>query len=621
MKLLPIFIFAALISYPGINHAQQPYLKQTDFRPAQIWSDNNGIPINAHGGGVIFFKGKYYWYGEHKLEGKSEKNFADGGIHCYSSVDLINWKDEGIILSVDYKNEKSDLAYGCILERPKVVYNEKNKQFVAYFKLYLKGIGYETSYVGVAVSNKPSGPFNYHHKFHGGGSPKGSGDFSMFKDDDGSLYHLTVRKPDKAFVIGKMDSDYYYPDGDYQIGKGIQLHTEAPAVIKRKGLYHMIGSGSSGWQPNIARYYTAKSLLGEWTYHGNPCNGYNKIDSLGVEKTFGSQSSYILKVEGKGDQYIALFDIWKPENPITGRYIWLPIDFSNSKMVISWQDVWNLKAFGEKKTLRSSFVDPQSPKHVTPLILSDSSKLVSSKWVLNFSDEFNDSVIDTSKWTVENNTRKRVDISLIADDKQVEEKDGNIFIKYRKSNMNDTVYMAGRFNSSGKFAPTYGFLECRMHIVKPNGHQMAFWMMPDGEGMKTGKGVDGTANDGAEIDIMEGNKSDAYSNGLHWDSYIKPAHKSNGALVKSPGIHDQEYHVYGFEWSATFLKFYFDGKVVREVTDPKLIPQVPHFIYFSGSCFGQNNWVDGDIRKNEFIQNGGIDKAYIDYVRVYQQLN
>jgi beta-glucanase (GH16 family) len=130
--------------------------------------------------------------------------------------------------------------------------------------------------------------------------------------------------------------------------------------------------------------------------------------------------------------------------------------------------------------------------------------------------------------------------------------------------------------------------------------------------------VDGTANDGAEIDIIEGNKTNAYSTGLHWDGYSKTAHKSNGKLIKTPGIHDTEFHIYGFEWSPDCLRFYFDGKVVREITDPKLIPHVAHYIYFSGSCFGKNDWVDGDIRKNAFIQNGGVDRAYIDYVRVYQ---
>jgi len=602
--------------------AQQLYTKQADFKPAQIWSDNNGVAINAHGGGVIFFKGTYYWYGEHQLEGKSEKQFADGGIHCYSSKDLMNWNDEGVVLSVDYDDEKSDLAYGCILERPKVVYNQKNREFVAYFKLYLKGVGYETSNVGVAVSKKPNGPFVYHHRFHGGGSPKGSGDFSMFKDDDGSLYHLAVRKPDHVFLIGRLDSDYYYPVGDYRVCKYIQSHTEAPAVIKRNGVYHLLGSGSTGFNPNVARYYTAQNLLGEWKFHGNPCTGYNSVDSLGVEKTYGSQSSFIIPVRQKADTYIAMFDIWKEENPISGRYIWLPIEFVGEKMAINWYDEWNLKRLPKIEKRRKSFVDPQTPLDAKPLVRFDSltNKFASANWQLDFSDEFNDNIIDTGKWTVENTTKKRVDIGLIANDKQVEEKEGKAFIYYQKVPNTDTTYYAGRFNSKGKYAPTYGFLECRMHIVRPNGHQMAFWMMPEGIGMKAPQGVDGTANDGAEIDIMEGNKSDAYSNGLHWDGYAKPAHKSNGALMKAPGIHDDEYHVYGFEWTPTALKFYYDGRVVKEMTDPKLIPHVAHFIYFSGSCFGENNWVDGDIRKNEFIQDGGIDKSYVDYVRVFRNI-
>jgi hypothetical protein len=283
---------------------------------------------------------------------ENQKQFADGGIHCYSSQDLLNWKDEGVVLSVSFTDSTSDLAYGCILERPKVVYNAKNKEFVAYFNLYLKGVGYETSNVGVAVAKKPNGPFTYHHKFHGGGSPKGSGDFSMFKDDDGSLYHLTVRKPDKVFVIGKLDKDYYYPEGDYQVCEGIEKHTEAPAVIKRKGVYHLLGSGSTGWNPNIARYYTTENILGKWKYHGNPCSGYNPIDSLGVEKTYGGQSSYIIPVQGVSDAYIAMFDIWKPENPITGRYIWLPVDFSDDKMSIAWHDAWGFNILRRKNQQR-----------------------------------------------------------------------------------------------------------------------------------------------------------------------------------------------------------------------------------------------------------------------------
>ncbi len=278
------------------------------------------------------------------------------------------------------------------------------------------------------------------------------------------------------------------------------------------------------------------------------------------------------------------------------------------------------KCLAQQKTKK--FADKKTPKDAVPFINYDSVSKESLKniWKVEFSDEFNDNEIDTTKWNVETSIKKRVDVTLYADKNQLEEKDGNMYIFYRKSNISDTAYNVGRFTSKGKYAPTYGFLECRMHVVKPNGHQTAFWMMPEGKGMSN-EGKDSFANDGAEIDIVEATKANAFSLGLHWDGYAKPAHKSNGRLMKAPNMHDTEYHIYGFEWTPTFLKFYFDGKVVATMTDPKLIPHVAEFIYFSGSCFGENNWVDGDIRNNEFIQKGNTDKAYIDYIRVYKNKN
>ena len=35
------------------------------IRPGEIWPDDQGAHINAHGGGVLYHDGKYYWYGEH----------------------------------------------------------------------------------------------------------------------------------------------------------------------------------------------------------------------------------------------------------------------------------------------------------------------------------------------------------------------------------------------------------------------------------------------------------------------------------------------------------------------------------------------------------------------------
>jgi hypothetical protein len=73
----------------------------TQFKPGEIWTDTSGTPINAHGGGILYYDKVYYWYGEIKT-GKTwmpEANRSwDGtrvdvtGISCYSSKDLYNWK-------------------------------------------------------------------------------------------------------------------------------------------------------------------------------------------------------------------------------------------------------------------------------------------------------------------------------------------------------------------------------------------------------------------------------------------------------------------------------------------------------------------------------------------------
>src|ERR1700735_4223864 len=95
------------------------------FRPGQVWPDAAGVPINAHGGGILHHEGIYYWFGEHKIEGEAG-NVAHVGVHVYSSFDLYDWKDEGIALAIS-DDPQSLTTRGCILERPKVIFNARTK--------------------------------------------------------------------------------------------------------------------------------------------------------------------------------------------------------------------------------------------------------------------------------------------------------------------------------------------------------------------------------------------------------------------------------------------------------------------------------------------------------------
>ena len=114
--------------------------KADKIKPGQIWPDNKEVHINAHGGGMLYYNNTYYWFGEHKIEGKKGNN-AYVGIHCYSSKDLYNWKDEGIALKVE-DDPNSEITKGCIMERPKVVYNQKTGKFVMWFHLEKPGQSY-----------------------------------------------------------------------------------------------------------------------------------------------------------------------------------------------------------------------------------------------------------------------------------------------------------------------------------------------------------------------------------------------------------------------------------------------------------------------------------------------
>ena len=337
--------FIVLLSICFIFESKAQQISNKNFQPGKVWLDTSGKPINAHSGGILFHKGIYYWYGEHKIEGKSEATHPDGGIHCYTSKDLLNWKDEGIVMSVDYNNPESDIAYKCILQRPKVIFDKKTNTFIAYFKLYDKIKGYVMCNTGIASSKKPTGPFTYLGKSLAANLPDGSGDFAMFTDQKGKLFHMVVRKPDKQFVIGDITEKPINISEKYLEASGITRHTEGPAVFFYKNEYYLLGSGSSGWTPNPARLFKSDSITGTWTNLGNPTRGINPINNLGPEKAFGGQSTFIIPVQGKKNAFIAMFDVWKPSLPIESRYIWLPIKFENDVPVIEWKDEWNLSVF------------------------------------------------------------------------------------------------------------------------------------------------------------------------------------------------------------------------------------------------------------------------------------
>jgi len=302
---------------------------QSKFLPGEVWKDASGEVINAHGGAVIYAAKKYYLFGE------TRGARGTRGVSVYSSNDLYQWKSEGLALSTS-TDSTSDITNGCVMERPKVVYNKKTRKYVLWFHLELKGKGYAAARAAVAVSDKPTGPYTYLGSFRPNGNM--SRDMTIFKDNDDKAYLVYSSNENYDLRVVQLTDDYLSVTTQDKLL--FSNHREAPALFKKNNTYYLITSGCTGWAPNKATLHTASSIWGPWELaSNNPMQGEN------ADLTFGGQSTYILPVEGKKDAYIFLADIWKPADLADSRYVWLPIQFKNNYPFIEWMNEWNLNFF------------------------------------------------------------------------------------------------------------------------------------------------------------------------------------------------------------------------------------------------------------------------------------
>ncbi|MEI6168227.1 MAG: glycoside hydrolase family 43 protein [bacterium] len=328
-----------------MNRSQQAHQPNDSrcFRPGQVWLDTAGKPINAHGGGMLHHEGVYYWYGEQRPEGPSSLN-AEIGISVYSSRDLLTWQFERTALPVNREDPASPLVPGCKMERPKVVYNARTRQFVMWWHHDLKGWGHHGAFAGVAVSDSPAGPFTLVKVFRPGYIM--FRDCTVFQDDDGSA-HLVFATDDNAnLAMVRLTDDYLEPTSNI-LRQFCGRYMEAPCVFKYDGRYGFIGSDCTGWAPNEARSAVAPALAGPWRECGNPCLGE------GAEIAYGTQSTFVLPVAGKPGAFILMADQWRPDNLADSRYVWLPMFFKTTVLnqpprpFVRWVDKWDLTIFDQ----------------------------------------------------------------------------------------------------------------------------------------------------------------------------------------------------------------------------------------------------------------------------------
>ncbi|MCL2572268.1 MAG: family 43 glycosylhydrolase [Defluviitaleaceae bacterium] len=349
------------------------------IRPGEIWLDTEGKPIQAHAGAVMHVDDTFYWYGENKEKTVPGSDIWHWGVKLYSSKDLYNWTDEGIIIPPEPDDISSPMHPSqSMMDRPHILFNKKTQKYVCWIKC-MQHDG--TQKTAVFNADNIKGPYVLIHKDM---MPLGmsAGDFDLSVADDGKAYYYFERVHSEL-ICADLTDDYTNVTGYYSTHfpyKYPPFVREAPAYFTRRSMHYLATSGTTGYHPNPSMIAVADTFHGPWRELGN----LHPDDAS--RTSFNSQISYIFKHPGKKDLYIAIADRWLPHLPefygeafATGeasrkteeyfrkrfnpdeetpprppdagrggnhsRYVWLPISFDGEYPQIKWQDEWRIEDF------------------------------------------------------------------------------------------------------------------------------------------------------------------------------------------------------------------------------------------------------------------------------------
>ena len=312
------------------------------MRNGTVWSDDTGVPIQAHGGWILPVAeagadsatagggasgAVYYWYGEDKSGVTAGRRMDAIGIRCYRSRDLATWHDCGLVFRADSAAADDLLRPSGVMERPRVLRCPATGRFVLWF--HADDARYRAASVAVAVADHPEGPFELVRVMRPNNAD--SRDFTLFANEDGEAYLVHSSESNKTLHIARLTSDYLDVDGSW-VPAFPQQEREAPCLFAARGQYYLLTSGCTGWRPNAALFGTAPAVAGPWKLIDNPCRGPRE------HATFGGQATCVFWANGAP---FALIDHWQPDNLGASGYSILPIDFLPEKhdpIEIRWKD-------------------------------------------------------------------------------------------------------------------------------------------------------------------------------------------------------------------------------------------------------------------------------------------
>ncbi len=370
---------------PYLSVQEVPLQKEgyTSVKSGQVWLDNNGRPIQAHGFQLFYDStdSLYYWYGVDNGRTIPGTNRLFGGVRLYTSHDFYNWTDEGLIIAPDSIDPMSPIHYSQKVERPHILYCKATGKYVCWIKSQS-----DEGYFVVLQADHFRGSYSVVRLLQ----PEGYtvGDFDMYADPTTGKGYVWFERPHWELICAELSDDYTGVSRQYSehfVGKLPPYTRESPAHFVRGGKHYLFTSGTTGYTSNPTETAVFDNYHGTYTVIGDPHVGDSTASS------FNSQITCVLRIPGKKDLYVALADRWEPQTTGTdmarkafkskekaylghrplpqdesrqpkvrdleyvligtsrdiynATYTFLPIRFDDGTPLIEWKDSWRIEDY------------------------------------------------------------------------------------------------------------------------------------------------------------------------------------------------------------------------------------------------------------------------------------
>ncbi|PZG02943.1 glycoside hydrolase family 16 protein [Micromonospora deserti] len=177
-------------------------------------------------------------------------------------------------------------------------------------------------------------------------------------------------------------------------------------------------------------------------------------------------------------------------------------------------------------------------------------------YTLVFNDDFDGTAVDESKW----NYRTDVKAYSAQRPQNVTVSGGLMSINLKQESYAGKDFTGGGLVSKQRFR--YGYYETRAKINDGSGWHSSFWLLA-GDGSTTYSPEARTEVDGFEIDSISPTN---VHQGVHtWDGAGVSGPYHPGSTYNT-GVDLRQWHIWGFDWSETSVKFYLDGVLTYTVS-------------------------------------------------------